>query len=61
MTKATRTTKSTHEHTEHPKVNSDVNHSLQMKGQGVHGKSLYLPFNFAVNTKLLFKRKKKST
>ena len=30
-----------------------------MKGQGVHGKSLYLPFNFAVNPKLLFKRKKK--
>ena len=27
MTKATRMTKSTHEHTEHPKVNSAVNQS----------------------------------
>ena len=28
-------------------------------GQGVYGNSLYLPLNFAVNLKLLLKKKKK--
>ena len=38
---------------------SDVNNggggAMSVWGQGVYGKSLYLPLNFVVNLKLLFK------
>lgn len=33
----------------------DVDEDVQVRGQGLDGKSLYLPCNFAVNLKLLLK------
>lgn len=32
--------------------------SMHVRDQGIYGKSLYLPLNFAVNLKLLKKKKK---
>ena len=34
----------------------DLGEAMHTKGQGVYGKSLHLPLNFAVNLKLLLKK-----
>ena len=44
------------ETTEHTHTHTHI--CMHVRGQELHGKSLYFPFNFAMNLKLLLKKKK---